>query len=155
MKPDSGARSLLLDAGVVSRVGPIDGVDWRRGDVVEVAAVLFEVRVLRTREVVSGLVLLLLIDVRIVRGNHGVRGLTAVAIGFMIDGGILVAGVPVGEARALTGEVRALLFRKRELGGRQDETGFANLLDQRRAGILDAAARKDAVSAGLGLERAS
>ena len=32
--PDGGARSLLLDAGVVSRVGPIDGVDWRRGDVV-------------------------------------------------------------------------------------------------------------------------
>jgi hypothetical protein len=39
------------------------------------------------------------------------------------------------------------------LGGRQDEPGFANLLDQRRSGVLDTTARKDAVSAGLVLER--
>src|SRR5271165_2572773 len=153
--PGGGAWAFLLRAVLVSRVGAIDGIDWRRGDVIEVAAVPFEVRVLRTREALSRLVLLLLIDVRIVGSDHGVRSLTAVAIGFMIGGGILVAGVPVGEARALTGEVRALLFRKRKLGGRQDEAGFANLLNQRRAGILDAAARKDAVSARLGLERAS
>jgi len=47
----------------------------------------------------------------------------------------------------------AFLFGERELGGRQDEPGFANLLDQRRTGVLDAGARKDAVAAGLGLER--
>src|SRR5208337_5139095 len=69
--PDSGARSLLLDAGVVSRVSPIDGVDWRRDDVIEVAAVLFEVRVRGTREAVSRLVLLFLIDVRVVPSDGG------------------------------------------------------------------------------------
>jgi hypothetical protein len=41
------------------------------------------------------------------------------------------------------------------MGGRQDEPGFPNLLDQRRSGVLDATARKDAVSAGLGLERSA
>jgi hypothetical protein len=35
------------------------------------------------------------------------------------------------------------------LGGRQDEPGFANLLNQRSPGVLDATARKDAVSADL------
>jgi len=35
-----GAWAFLLRAGVVSRVGAIDGVDWRRGDVMEVAAAL-------------------------------------------------------------------------------------------------------------------
>ena len=99
--PDGGARSLLLDAGVVSRVGPIDGVDWRRGDVIEVAAVLFEVRVLRTREAVGRLVFLVPIDVRIVQSDDGVRNLNAVAASFVIGGGILVAVVPVGVAGAL------------------------------------------------------
>src|SRR5208283_3481018 len=125
------------------------------GDVVEVAAVLFEVRVLRTREAVSRLVLLLLIDLRIVRSDGRFRSLTVIAAGFVIGTGIFVAVVPIAVAGALLGEVCAFPFGERELGGRQDEAGFANLLDQRRPGVLDAAARKDAVSAGLGLERAS
>ena len=58
-----------------------------------------------TREAVSRLVLLLLIDVRIVRSDGGVRSLTAVAAGFVIGGGILVAGVPIGVVGALLGEV--------------------------------------------------
>jgi hypothetical protein len=95
----------LLDAGVVSRVDPIDGIDWRRGDVVEVAAVPFEVRVLGTREAVSRLVLLLMIDVRVVRSNGGVRSLTTVAAGIVLAGGILVAGVSISAAGALLGEV--------------------------------------------------
>ena len=53
----------------------------------------------------SRLVLLLLIDVRIVRSDHGVCSLTAVAAGFVIAGGILVTDVPIGVAGALLGEV--------------------------------------------------
>jgi len=153
MRPRRRHVALLLSAGVRSRVGAIGGVDRRRGDVVEVAAVLFEVRVLRTREAVSRLVLLLLIDLRIVRSDGRFRSLTVIAAGFVIGTGIFVAVVPIAVAGALLGEVCAFPFGDRELGGRQDESGFANLLDQRSPGVLDAGARKDAVSAGLGLER--
>ena len=107
MKPRRRHVALLLSAGVRSRVGAIGGVDRRRGDIREVAAVLFEVRVLRTREAVSRLVLLLLllIDLRIVRSDGRFRSLTAIAAGFVIGTGILAAVVPRGVAGALLSEV--------------------------------------------------
>jgi len=103
--PDGGARALLLDAGLTSRVGAIDGVDLGRGHVIEVAAALFEVRVLRTGGEVSPVVLLVQIEVRVVRDDQGVCGLKAVAAGLFIGGGIPVAVVPIGLAGALLGEV--------------------------------------------------
>jgi len=98
---------LLLRAGVRSRVGAIDGVDRRRGDVIEAAAVFFVVQVLRIGGKVGGLVAPFPIEVRIVRSDEGVRSLNAVAASFVIGGGILVALglVVVGVVGALLGEV--------------------------------------------------
>ena len=103
--PGGGAWAFFLRAGAVSRVGAIDGIDWRRGDVIEVAAVPFEVRVPGTREVVSRLVLLLLIDVRIVRSDGGLHSLPAVAAGLVLARGVLVAGVSISVVGALLREV--------------------------------------------------
>src|SRR5271166_7205661 len=105
MMPRRQRTGLLLHAGVVSRIGAIDGVDRRRGDVIEVAAVLFVVHVLRTGGKVGGLVAPVPIEVSIVGSDEGVRSLNAVAAGFVIGGGILVAAVPIGVAGALLGKV--------------------------------------------------
>src|SRR5271166_6414802 len=123
-----------------------------RGHVAEAAAAVFEVRVVGTGGEVSTLVLFVQIDVGIVRADQGIRGPNAVAAGFDLGGSILADVVPIGAVGALLGEVRAFLFGERELRGWENEPGFANLLDQGRPSVLDTAARKDSVSAGLGLE---
>jgi hypothetical protein len=94
---------------------------------------------LRRRGVVTA-VAILVVEVRILPCDGG--------------GGLVIHILAiVTVAGALVGEVRAFLSGEREVGGRQDESGFANLIDQRSPGVLDPAAREDAVSAGLGLER--
>ena len=110
---ERASRGLALVASLVIGVGVIGGFDFRRGDLVDVAIVVVEVRVLRSDGGRSGLAILIL----------------------------AVDLVVVSVAGALLGEVRAFLFGERELGGREDETGFANLLDQRSPGVLDAAMR--------------
>jgi hypothetical protein len=124
-RPQAAAPGLAFIARLVTGVGVIGGFDSGRRDLVDVATVVVDVRVLRSGGRVDGLIALL------------------VALG------LVVVGVP----GALVGEVRAFLFGERKLGGREDETGFANLLNQGRPGVLDAAARKNAMSAGLRLER--
>ncbi len=136
------ARAVLLHKDVASRVGAIDGVDLGRGHVIEVAAALFEVLVLRTGGEVSPLVLLVQIEVRVVRDHQGVRGPNAVAAGFVLrrsgSPSWRSLGFPVRSARIVWP------------GGCD---GFREPPRSGRPGVLDAAARTNAISACLRLER--
>jgi hypothetical protein len=87
-RPQGAAPGLALDARLVTGVGVIGGFDFRRRDLVDVAIVVVEVRVLGSGGGVDGLVALL------------------VALGLVVGG---IRG-------ALLGELRAFLFGERKFG---------------------------------------
>src|SRR5208283_563451 len=116
LRPPAAAPGAALDVGFVSRVGAIGGFAIQRlevvvvavDDVAVVATVLLEVRLFRASREAGGLVVAVVAtELAIVRrgGRAGCLITLAVAGGFVIDGRILVAGVPIGVAGALLGEV--------------------------------------------------
>jgi hypothetical protein len=101
--PLGGRARSAQDARPVTHVGAIDGADLRCGGGIVTA------------------VAILVVEVRVRRSDGGRSGLAILILAVDL--------VVVSVAGALLGEVRAFLFGECELRCRQDETGFANLLN--------------------------